>query len=183
MSDIIIRPATLADIPDLEALIVSSVQGLQAKDYTQQQRDGALGKVFGVDRQLIVDQTYLIAEKDGAIVGCGGWSRRRTLFGSDAITAKDDAVLRPGVDAARIRAFFIEPDHARQGIGSKIMQACEAAAFAYGFTELELVATLTGENLYRRHGFIEVERYATPLDNGLDLAVVRMKKILNHYKS
>ncbi len=175
---IIIRPATLTEAPLLEALIERSVRGLQANDYTQPQIEGALGTVLGLDRQLIRDGTYLVAESASRIVGCGGWSRRRTLFGADAVATRDDADLVPGVDAAKIRAFFIEPDCARQGIGTAILLACEHAAAAAGFTALEMGATLTGVALYVHHGYVAGERLSVPLRNGEALPIVKMAKQL-----
>jgi N-acetylglutamate synthase-like GNAT family acetyltransferase len=173
-----IRRATPEDVPALETLIAKSVMSLQASDYTLQQREGALGTVFGVDRQLIGDGTYFIAEMDSRIVACGGWSRRGTLFGGDHSPAKDETWLNPLVDPARIRAFFVDPAWARRGLGSQIMKACEAAAAECGFSRLELVATLTGEPLYRAHGFSSLERFEVPLANGAALPVVRMTKLL-----
>jgi GNAT superfamily N-acetyltransferase len=173
-----IRTATLDDVPMLKALIAHSVMRLQAADYSVEQRAGALGTVFGVDRQLILDGTYFVAEVDSKIVACGGWSRRKTLFGSDHSPAKNDSWLNPSADAARIRAFFVHPAWARRGLGSQIMQACEAAAVECGFSRLELVATLTGEALYRKHGFLSVEQFEVPLGNGATLPVIRMTKSL-----
>ena len=172
------RLATLDDVDEIARLIERSVLGLQAGDYSPEQMAGALGSVFGVDRQLIRDGSYFVVERDSLMIGCGGWSRRQTLFGGDAVEGKNDDELRPGVDAARIRAFFVHPDFARQGVGSRLMTACEAAAQAYGFTDLTLVATLTGEPLYVRHGFEAVRRYATPLTNGGELPMVEMRKHL-----
>jgi GNAT superfamily N-acetyltransferase len=174
----VLRLATLDDVAEIERLIEMSVLALQAGDYTPAQMAGALGDVFGVDRQLIRDRSYFVADRGGRIVGCGGWSRRQTLFGSDAIEGKDDAELRPGIDAARIRAFFVHPGFARKGVGSQIMRACEDAARAHGFTSLTLVATLTGEKLYVRHGFTAVERYSTSLANGQTLPMIVMQKPL-----
>lgn len=173
-----IRAARLDDAPSLELLMRESVLALQARDYSREQMEGALGTVFGVDSQLIHDGTYFVVEREGCMVGCGGWSRRKTLFGGDAVEARTDDALMPGSDAARIRAFFIAPNHARQGIGSLLMQHCEQAAAAFGFHRLELVATLTGEKLYLRHGFTSVERYDVPLRNGSSLPVVKMLKVL-----
>ncbi len=173
---IAIRPARLDEVEALAALIARSVRELQAGDYTSAQLDGALGSVFGVDRQLILDGSYFVAEIDGAAAGCGGWSRRRTLYGADAVADRDDGELTPGVDAARIRAFFVEPRYARQGVGAALLEACEAAAAAYGFTRLELGATLTGIPLYSRYGYVAAERSEAPLPNGLSLAIVRMVK-------
>jgi N-acetylglutamate synthase-like GNAT family acetyltransferase len=171
-----IRLAEHRDIQALEALMEESVMVLQAEDYSETQRRGALGTVFGVDSQLIEDKTYFIAEAEGMPVGCGGWSRRKTLFGGDAIAGKDDQELAPAHDAARIRAFFVKPGWTRRGIGGRILQACEMAALAAGFKRFELVATLTGVALYKAYGYQMCERYETPLPNGLALPVVRMMK-------
>jgi N-acetylglutamate synthase-like GNAT family acetyltransferase len=174
-----LRLASLDDIPAIEALIRRSVMELQAGEYSREQREGALGNVFGVDRRLIEDRTYFVVPGDpaGKLAACGGWSRRRTLFGSDDIAGKDDSWLDPAVDAARIRAFFVHPEWARRGLGSLIMSTCEVAARAAGFTKLELGATLTGVPLYARHGFHELERVEVPLSNGFRLPIVRMGKI------
>ncbi|WP_242916790.1 GNAT family N-acetyltransferase [Caulobacter sp. CCUG 60055] len=179
MNNEMIRPAVEADVPTLRTLIDASVMALQAGDYTEAQRRGALGTVFGIDTQLIADGTYFVVETEGRIVGCGGWSRRKTLFGSDHVTGKDDALLDPDVDPAKIRAFFVHPDWARRGIGSRIMRACEDAAAEAGFRRLELGATLTGVPLYERHGFTPIERIEAPLPNGEALPVVRMGKALD----
>lgn len=176
MQEVHLRKATLEDIPALEALIAESVRTLQAPDYTPEQREGALGTVFGVDRQLIRDGTYFIVEAQSKIVACGGWSRRKTLFGSDHASEKDDTGLDPASDPARIRAFFVDPAWARKGLASRIMQACATAAAAHGFSRLELVATLTGEPLYRAHGFVATGRFDVPLRNGAALPVVRMSR-------
>jgi GNAT superfamily N-acetyltransferase len=172
------RVARLEDAAAIEALIDRSVRALQAADYSPAQMDGAIGTVFGVDRRLIADGGYFVIEDEGRIVACGGWSWRRTLFGGDRVAGKDDAPLQPGVDAARVRAFFVAPERARQGLGSRIMQACEDAARAAGFTELELAATLTGVPLYSRHGFTAVQATSTPLANGLEMPLVLMRKAL-----
>lgn len=171
-----LRLAAPIDIPAIAALIERSVHGLQAGDYDRAQREGALGSVFGVDRQLIADCTYFVAEADGALAGCGGWSRRATLYGSDDAAVRDATLLAPGHDAARIRAFFVDPAFARRGIGRAILEACEAAARAEGFTRLELMATLTGVALYEACGFTAVERGAAQLANGATLPLLRMTK-------
>lgn len=171
-----LRLATLDDGPALEALIARSVHGLQAGDYTLAQREGALGTVLGLDRQLIRDGTYFAMEDEGRIVACGGWSRRRTLFGADRVPGKDDAYLDPAVDAARIRAFFVDPQWARRGLGSRILEACESAAQSAGFRRLQLAATLSGIAFYRARGYAGSERVEVPLANGLTLAVVKMEK-------
>jgi len=178
MSPSDLRLATLDDIPAIEALIAASVNGLQAGDYSAAQRASALGSVFGVDRQLIRDGTYFVIENAGAFIACGGWSKRKTLYGSDTVEGKDDALLDPSVDAARIRAFFVHPDWARRGLGSRLLDAGEQAARAAGFKRLELGATLTGIPLYERHGFQPLERSEVPLPNGATLPIVRMWKPL-----
>ena len=176
-----VRLATTADIPILHALIESSVRILQASDYTPAQIEGALGTVLGLDTQLVTDQTYFVAEttdNSGAkiIVACGGWSKRKTLFGSDHATVREPELLDPASDAAKIRAFFIHPDFARRGIGSKILEACESAARAAGFARFEMGATLTGVPLYLARGYQILYRIEVPLRNGHSLPVVRMSK-------
>ncbi len=174
-----IRKADLYDAAALEALIAESVRKLSIGYYTPGQMEGALGTAFGVDTQLIHDGTYFAAEADAGIVGCGGWSRRKTLFGSDNVGAeKNDDWLDPARDAARIRAFFVHPAWARRGIGSRIMQLCEDEATVAGFRRLELAATLPGEPLYRAHGFEAIERFSIPLRNGEVLPLVRMAKTI-----
>ena len=167
------------DIPALQKLIPLSVRGLQASHYSVAQMDAALGSVFGVDRQLIRDGTYFIVELDDELIGCGGWSKRKTLFGSDHHTTRDDAELDPMTGAARIRAFFVHPDHARHGIGRAILEACEKAICDAGFTAIELAATLTGVPFYAAFGYIPGEEFDVPLANGLSLQIVRMTKELS----
>ena len=174
-----LRVATLDDVPALESLIVESVRVLQAPDYTAEQREAALGSVFGVDTQLIRDCTYFVIESDAVIVACGGWSRRRTLFGSDHQAGREDALLDPHTEAARIRAFFMRPGWERRGLGSRIMQACESAARAEGFRKLELGSTLTGVALYRTHGCAAERAIEAALPGGLTLPVVLMSKTLD----
>jgi GNAT superfamily N-acetyltransferase len=170
------RLATAADVPALHALIEASVRELQAQDYSPQQLDAALGNYLGVDTQLIADHTYYAVEGESALIACGGWSRRHTLFGSDHRAGRDASLLDPEVDAAKIRAFFVHPAWARRGIGSRILEICEAAARGEGFTRFEMGATLTGVRLYRQRGYAEVETLALPLPNGLTLPIVRMAK-------
>lgn len=171
-----IRRAIAHDIPSLHVLIEASVRTLQAGDYSPEQIEGALGSVFGVDTRLIEDGTYFVAEAGAALAGCGGWSKRKTLFGSDHGAGREDSLLDPAVDAARIRAFFVHPDWARRGIGSQILQACEEDAARAGFTRFELGATITGERLYRVKGYAPVERIEAALPNGASLPVIRMEK-------
>jgi N-acetylglutamate synthase-like GNAT family acetyltransferase len=176
-----LRLATSADIPALTDLIDLSVRSLQADDYSLAQIEGALGTVFGVDSQLIADGTYFVIEaradgEEKKIVGCGGWSKRKTLFGGDRGSGREDSLLDPHSDNAKIRAFFVHPDWARRGIGSKILDACEAAAMKAGFKRFELGATITGERLYRARGYEVIDRIEVPLVNGEALPVIRMSK-------
>jgi len=191
-----IRKAVAADVPLLRGLIEASVRELQAADYTPEQMEGALETVFGVDSQLIADGTYFVAEASAGdaqsqakivdrginseskwmIAGCGGWSKRKTLYGSDHWTGREDALLDPQRDAAKIRAFFVHPTWARRGIGSRILEACEIAASTAGFTCFEMGATLTGAKLFGTKGYVAVEKIEVPLRNGLSLPVIRMAK-------
>lgn len=190
-SQVRLRLAVPEGVPILRKLIEASVRGLQTEDYTPAQIEGALATVFGVDSQLIADGTYIVAEAPSAanaggestgaqsnrtIVGCGGWSKRKTLYGSDHWTGREDALLDPQRDAAKIRAFFIHPDWARQGVGSQILQACEDAARAAGFTRYEMGATLTGAKLFATRGYVPVEPISVPLNNGEALPVIHMEK-------
>jgi N-acetylglutamate synthase-like GNAT family acetyltransferase len=172
-----LRLANENDVPSLEKLIPLSVRTLQSPYYSAAQMEAALGPVFGVDRQLIRDGTFFVAEQSGQIIGCGGWSKRRASFGGDQHRNPDERdQLNPKIDAARIRAFFIHPDWARRGIGRSILLACEAAARAAGFTRIELVATLAGEPLYAAFGYSVIERFEIPLSGGLKLPAVSMAK-------
>ncbi|MEN9678541.1 MAG: hypothetical protein RIS76_4437 [Verrucomicrobiota bacterium] len=173
---LLIRLAREDDIAALEVLIPLSVRSLQAPFYSSAQMEAALGPVFGVDRQLISDGTYFVVEHSGHVVGCGGWSRRRAVFGGDRARHAEDVALDPAHDPARIRAFFVHPDWARRGIGRSILSACESALCAAGFREAVLVATLAGEPLYASFGYSVAERYDLPLPDGLTLPVVRMVK-------
>lgn len=178
-----VRIAAPADVPVLRELIAASVRGLQAKDYSREQLEAALETVYGVDSQLIADGTYFAVEAPDparstgvSIAGCGGWSKRRTLFGGDVWSGREDTLLDPGTEPAKIRAFFVHPGWARCGIGSMILDACESAARAAGFTRLEMGATLTGVTFYRVRGYEELEGIQVPLKDGLSLPIVRMAK-------
>jgi GNAT superfamily N-acetyltransferase len=173
-----LRLAREDDVPSLEALIPLSVRALQAPYYSCAQMEAALGPVFGVDRQLIRDGTYFVSESNGQILGCGGWSRRRSLFGGDQVRTQPDPELDPARDAARVRAFFVHPAWARRGIGRSIMKACERAIQESGFRSVDIVATLAGEPLYASFGYAVVERYEIALGGGLQLPAVRMNKSL-----
>jgi len=187
-----IRQAVVADVPALRTLIDASVRGLQTAHYTPSQIEGALATVYGVDTQLIADGTYFIAEAEShvvagdsaaqaasaapLIVGCGGWSKRKTLFGGDQWAGREAASLDPRHDAAKIRAFFIHPSWTRRGIGTMILEACENAALGAGFTRFEMGATLTGVLLYQTRGYEALENLEVPLGNGEALPIVRMEK-------
>lgn len=166
------------DIPALEYLIPLSVRILQAPYYSPAQMEAAIGPVFGVDRQLIRDGTYFVIDHNSQIVGCGGWSKRKTLYGGDRERPEDEEELDPKHDSARVRAFFVHPGWARRGIGRVILATCERAALAAGFQRAELVATLAGEPFYASFGYAVTERYEAPMANGLSLPVVRMGKNL-----
>jgi GNAT superfamily N-acetyltransferase len=150
------------------------------REYSLAQLEGALGTYLGVDTQLVADGTYFVAEVEASggttMVGCGGWSKRKTLFGADHRPGRENTLLDPGADAAKIRAFFIHPDWARRGIGARILQACEEAARAAGFTRYEMGATLTGVPLYEAKGYKTIDYVEIPLSNGEFLKVVRMGK-------
>ena len=161
---------------ELTALIEQSARTLSAGFYSPQQTEAVVRHVFGVDTQLILDGTYFVIESDGVLAACGGWSRRSTLFGGDQFKAQADALLDPAHDAARIRAFFVHPQFARQGLGRRLLEASRSAARAEGFTALELVATLPGEPLYRAFGFKVLERFDLEFGNDLRVPVLRMRQ-------
>jgi N-acetylglutamate synthase-like GNAT family acetyltransferase len=182
-----IRTATVEDVPAILALVEASVRGLQAGDYSPMQIDASIGSAFGVDRQLIADQTYFVVtpvDTPAQLVACGGWSYRSTLCGSDAAgithggTQRNATVLNPANDYAKIRAIFVHPAWARLGIGSLVLHHCEQAGHAAGFTRLEMASTLTGVPLYTLKGYVEQSRSTVPLPNGEDLEVVLMNKSL-----
>jgi GNAT superfamily N-acetyltransferase len=175
-----LRKATLDDIPEIERLIARSARGLSAADYGPEQVEGALRGAFGVDTQLIRDGTYFAVEAEGGtLAGCGGWSYRRTLFGSDARGAERDATaLDPRTEAARIRAFFVDPAHARRGVGTLLLEHCESQARAHGYTRAELMSTLPGLNLYGARGYVPGEKVNHPVGGGMLLPMVRMAKAL-----
>ena len=185
-----LRLANSTDIPALRALIRASAHALSAGFYSPAERDAAIEYVFGVDTTLIVDGTYFVVESIAVdatnsdsssrteLCGCGGWSKRRTLFGGDQHKAASDPLLDPRTDAARIRAFFVAPAFARQGIGGRLMQACAHAAFTAGFRQLELMATLPGVPLYTAYGFTAQEDVIEHAPNGVHIPFVRMHRTL-----
>ncbi len=174
-----LRLATTADIPALDDLMRRSVRALSAGYYTERQIEISLIHVFGIDTQLIADGTYFVAEAfdDGVkIAGCGGWSKRRTLYGGDQTKHGEDNLLDPATEPARIRAFFVDPDFARRGIGRQIIEACESAARVAGFTHMQLGATLPGVPLYAALGYQPIKEVAQPMPEGEVLPLVIMGK-------
>jgi GNAT superfamily N-acetyltransferase len=172
------RRASLDDIPEIERLIALSARSLSRDDYSEEQIEAALGAALGVDSQLIRDGTYFLAETDGKPVACGGWSWRKTLFGGDRQSDREPASLVPARDAARIRAFFVHPAWARQGLGKSTLDLCEAEARKSGFTSAELMATLPGERLYRNCGYVSEGSIEHILPNGVAIRFVPMRKNL-----
>ncbi|HEY0799968.1 MAG TPA: GNAT family N-acetyltransferase [Steroidobacteraceae bacterium] len=173
-----IRKATLADIPALNALIARSARRLSTEDYRPQQIEGALRGAFGVDTQLLADETYFVAEQDGQIVGCGGWSFRSTLFGGDARAGRDSSILDPKTQPAKIRAFFVDPGNARRGIGSLLLDHCETEARARGFLRVELMATLPGVKLYAARGYVGLPMVHIDVGSGETIEFIPMQKSL-----
>jgi len=179
LSNYQLRAATPADVPALHDLIARSIRALGAADYSAVQIESALTSAFGVDTTLIRDGTYFVAEaKDGVLVACGGWSRRRTLFGSDTRADRDESWLDPAMDAAKIRAFFVDPDHVRHGLGRLILKRSEQEAKRAGFSSLALMATLPGVRFYERHGYNAEVAISYPLAGGLTIRFVPMSKRL-----
>lgn len=177
-SGIELRLASIGDVPSLTELIPLSARELSRGFYTEEQTEAAIRYIFGPDTRLIADRTYFVAEEAGALAGCGGWSRRRTLYGGDQMKGAEDPLLDPRTEAARIRAFFVHPAFARRGVGSAILEACLDAARAAGFRKVELAATLPGVPFYRAFGFREREVIEAPMPGGLTLPVLRMERDL-----
>jgi GNAT superfamily N-acetyltransferase len=173
-----IRKATLDDAPSIAALIATSARSLGVGDYTSEQIEAALQGAFGVDTELIRDGTYFVGVAEDEMVLCGGWSRRATSFGGDAYARRESRLLDPKTEAARIRAFFVHPQWARRGLGSRLLSLCEAEARAAGFKATELVATLPGERLYAQHGYVSEGRRSYALPGGLSIDFVPMRRPL-----
>ncbi len=174
------RLATLDDLPAIQALIPLSVRGLNAGLYTAEQLDVSLRHVFGADTQIVRDGTYYVIDggPGGGLAACGGWSRRRTLYGGDQLKEAVDPLLDPSREPARIRAFFVHPGAARRGLGRRLLETCAAAARAAGFRALELGSTLPGVALYEACGFTVVEHLEQPMPGGLALPLVRLRREL-----
>jgi GNAT superfamily N-acetyltransferase len=156
VADLTSRLATEADLPALEAVMALAIAELQ-KGFLSPAQIAASRMIMGLDRQLVADRTYFIVEEDGEIAGCGGWSRRATLYGGDHTPGRDPELLDPAKDAARVRAMYTHPDFARRGVGRLILQLCEDAARAEGFRRLELMGTMSGRPLYESYGFQAIE--------------------------
>lgn len=174
----IIRQATMDDRDAIQQLIAASARLLSRQHYNDAEIEAAIATVFGVDTTLIEDGTYFVAESDGTFVGCGGWSRRKTLFGGDQYSSRDTGYLDSQSEPAKIRAFFIHPAHARKGIARAILVRCEEEARAHGFRELELLSTLPGVEFYKSCGFSERGTFALDLEQGVKLEFVPMRKDL-----
>jgi GNAT superfamily N-acetyltransferase len=175
-----VRPARQDEIPRLLELIRRSARELSVGFYSPEETEAAIRYVFGVDSTLVDDGSYLVVEEGPNLVGCGGWSSRRTLYGGDQRPMGAGERLTPGIDAARIRAFFVAPEHARRGIGRLLLQHCESAARAAGYTRLELMATLPGVPLYAAFGFQTTETVTDVLPDGTPLRFVRMARPVAH---
>lgn len=173
-----LRKATQADVPVLKDLIARSARGLSTADYRPEQVEGALKGAFGVDSQLLADETYFVVEDQGRIVGCGGWSYRSTLFGGDARADRDASILDPNTQAAKIRAFFVDPDWARRGIGSMLLAHCEREAGAHGYSRVELMATLPGVKLYAVRGYVPGQQVRFEVGAGEAIEFIPMEKQL-----
>lgn len=172
------RKAALADVAQIRPLMDAAIAGLLAP-YLPPDGVKASFDIMGLDTQLIADGTYLAVEANGRIIGCGGWSRRATLFGGDHTAGRDAALLDPAVEPARVRAMYTHPDWTRRGVGRMILDLCEGEAAAEGFHSCELAATLAGEPLYLACGYVEVERFAAATSTGVEVPLIRMRKSLS----
>jgi GNAT superfamily N-acetyltransferase len=178
-TSITIRLASVDDIPALGDLIISSVTELSRSYYTDDEIESGLLHIFGVDSQLISDETYFIAESEGVIAGAGGWSKRLTLYGGDQTKGREpDRLLDPGTEPGRVRAFYIHPGWARRGVATLILQACEDAARLEGFRSLELAATLPGVPFYRARGYDSGDEISIQTPGGTILKTLRMTRFL-----
>lgn len=175
-ADIVLRVAVPTDVPVLQELITRSAKGLSEGYYTPEEIEAALRFVFGVDSNLIADGTYFVAEADGTVVGCGGWSYRRTLYGGDQRPMGSPERLDPERESARIRAFFVAPEAARRGVGRRLLAKCEDEARQAGFRSLELMSTLPGVPFYSALGFVAVEAVTDTMPSGVALRFVRMRR-------
>ena len=173
-----LRLATPSDVTALQQLIDLSARGLSTAYYSPEEIEAAVTHVFGVDSQLIADGTYFVIDGPEGPVAAGGWSARRTLYGGDQMKGSADPLLDPSTEAARIRAFFVHPRWARQGLARQLYAACSHAARAAGFKEFELMATRPGEPFYAALGFEIVERVLVPLPGDVDVPFARMRRTI-----
>jgi GNAT superfamily N-acetyltransferase len=171
------RLATHRDLTALQLLMTAAIRELLPQFLPPEKVEASFA-VMGLDTQLIEDGTYLILEENGILAGCGGWSRRATLFGHNHSAGRDARLLDPGKEAARIRAMYTAPAFVRRGVGRRILELCEAAARAEGFMRAELGATAGGEPLYRACGYREIERMEVPTPGGVTVPITRMGKAL-----
>ena len=180
LSQIVLRPARREDIPHLNLLIERSARGLSADVYTEAEIDAAIAYVFGIDTELLDDQTYFVVEVEGQYAACGGWSRRRTLFGGDQFDRRESGFLDPASEAAKIRAFFVDPEFSRMGIGRRLLDHCEAEARRHGFHQVELMGTLPGVKLYQACGYEARERVLHATPGGTSVPFVKMVRDLSN---
>ena len=173
-----IRKAQQRDIPEIERVRRESIVGISNRTYDEKQVDSSLKYIAHLDRELVTDGTYFVVENDGEVVCCGGWSRRARLYAGSGSAANDATMLDPKVDAARIRAMFVVPQFARRGIGRMILDRCEADARAAGFRRLELMAMLSGHEMYLATGYRDVEDVPAKLEDGTPYPLIRMEKTL-----
>jgi GNAT superfamily N-acetyltransferase len=171
------RRARTDDIPALGSLIALSARALSVGEYAPAQVEAALKGAFGVDTGLIADGTYWMAEHAYQPIACGGWSKRKALFGGDAYHGATAEMLDPETEPARIRAFFVHPDWARQGLGRALLELCESEAQAAGFKALELMATRPGLKLYQAFGYVAREPRIYDL-GGVEIDFIPMGKVL-----
>jgi GNAT superfamily N-acetyltransferase len=176
--DYSLRKAKLDDRDAIQQLIVESARELSREDYSQEQIEAAIKAMFGVDTSLILDGTYFVAESAGLLIGCGGWSKRKTLFGGDQFPERDLSELDPRREPAKIRAFFVHPKFARMGVARAILSRCESEAKACGFQSLELMSTLPGIKLYQACGYAGSERVEYDIGGGVAIQFMVMKKDL-----
>ena len=173
-----VRQATLDDREAITRLIADSARHLSREHYDDVQIEAAIASVFGVDSTLIEDGTYFVAEQDGTLIGCGGWSKRKTLHGGDQFSDRDTAMIDPANEPSRIRAFFVHPEHARKGVARAILSVCEREAKAHGFRALELLSTLPGLKFYEANGYSPIGNFDLELANGVKIPFVPMRKQL-----
>ncbi len=176
-SNLVLRPAVEADIARLRPLMRGAI-GELLQPFLSQEQVAASFEIMGLDTQLIADRTYFVVEADGEIAGCGGWSRRATLFGGDHSGGRDASLLDPATDAARVRAMYTAPACVRRGVGRRVLEACEDAAAREGFRRVELAATMAGEPLYRACGYTPIEAFESVTSNGVRVPLLRMGKAL-----